>query len=100
MPEERLKTLEEFTLADLESVRLILRGDSVIDWHRMNFADDDEIAELIAAQEFDVSQPGDRTRMDGIKSEAISFLRRHFEYPIPKPIERASVEELLKIAGG
>ncbi len=100
MSEERLKTLDEFTLADLESVRLILRGDSVIDWHRLNLADDDEIAEFIAAQEFDVSQPGDRTRMDGIKSEAISFLRRHFEYPIPKPVERASVEELLKIAGG
>ncbi len=36
---ESLKRLEEFTLADLEAVRLILRGDSVIDWHRLNFDD-------------------------------------------------------------
>jgi hypothetical protein len=28
---ERLKPLEDFTLADLESIRLILRGDSIID---------------------------------------------------------------------
>ena len=37
---ERLKTLDEFTLADLEAVRLLLRGDSVIDWHRLNFEDE------------------------------------------------------------
>ena len=33
---ERLKRLDEFALHDLESVRMILRGDSVVDWHRLN----------------------------------------------------------------
>ena len=36
--------------------------------------------------------------MTRIKFEAIGYLRRHLEYPIPKPVERASVEELLVMA--
>jgi len=36
--------------------------------------------------------------MNAIKSEAISFLRRHFEYPIPKPVEQATIEQLFALA--
>ena len=34
---QRLKTIDDFALHDLEAVRLILRGGSVLDWHRLNF---------------------------------------------------------------
>ena len=97
-PRERLKTLDEFSLADLEAVRLLLRGDSVIDWHRLNFKDGPEITEFVLAQEFHPEDPADRARMNAIKGEAISYLRRHFEYPIPKPVEQASVEDLFELA--
>ncbi|MCL2777559.1 MAG: TIGR04552 family protein [Polyangiaceae bacterium] len=99
MPREQLKTLEEFSLADLEAVRLTLRGDSVVDWHRLNFKDDSEIRDLILAHEFHPDEPTDRSRMDAIKFEAVNYLRRHFEYPIPKPVEQASIEELFWLAG-
>ena len=52
-----LKALEDFTLADLEAVRLILRGDSVIDWHRLNFKTPEQVRDFIVAQEF---RPGTR----------------------------------------
>lgn len=97
---DRLKPLDEFTLADLEAVRLLLRGDSVIDWHRLNFKDDGEIRDFIIAQEFHPDEPADRARMNAIKAEAVSYLRRHFEYPIPKPVEHASIEELFHLATG
>jgi uncharacterized protein (TIGR04552 family) len=97
---EELKPLEEFTLADLEAVRLILRGDSVIDWHRLNFVHPDQLHEFFLAQEFYPEDSSDRGRMESIKNEAVSYLRRHLEYPIPKPVERATTEELLMIASG
>lgn len=100
MVRDRLKALDDFTLADLESVRLVLRGDSVIDWHRLNFVDAGEIRDFIFAQEFHPDEPVDRARMDAIKAEAVSFLRRHFEYPIPKPVENSSIEELIEMATG
>jgi uncharacterized protein (TIGR04552 family) len=95
---ERLKRIEEFSLADLEAVRLILRGDSVIDWHRLNFKSEDEVRECLLAQEFHPDEPADQKQLEAMKGEAISFLRRHFEFPIPKPIENASVIELMMIA--
>ncbi|MBX3202085.1 MAG: TIGR04552 family protein [Labilithrix sp.] len=97
---DRLKELDEFTLADLEAVRLVLRGDSVVDWHRLNFQDEQEIREFCIAQELHPDEPADRARMNALKSEAISYLRRHFEYPIPKPVEQASIEELFFLAAG
>ena len=97
---EELKSIEDFTLADLEAVRLVLRGDSVIDWHRLNWKDDDEIRDFFVASDFHPEEPADRARMNAVKSEAISYLRRHFEYPIPKPVEQATVEELFWLATG
>src|SRR5277367_3929629 len=99
-PTERLKRLDEFTLADLESVRLVLRGDSVIDWHRLNLETEAEVDELLRAQEFHPDEPADRARMASIKNEAVSYLRRHFEYPIPKPVEQAPIEDLIRLASG
>ncbi len=97
---DRLKELNEFSLADLEAVRLVLRGDSVIDWHRLNFANVSEIRDFVASQELHPDEPADRARLNAIKAEAISYLRRHFEYPIPKPVELASIEELFTLATG
>ena len=97
---ERLKRIDEFTLADLEAVRLILRGDSVIDWHRLNVEREEEIHDLLRAQELHPDEPADRARMLTIKNEAVSYLRRHFEYPIPKPVEQASIEDLIRLASG
>ena len=94
----RLKRLDELTLMDLESVKLILRGDSVIDWHRLHFDGPEGPAELLRTEEFRPEDPNDRVRLDAIKNEAINYLRRHFDFPIPGPVARASVEDLLLLA--
>lgn len=100
MAHERLKSLDDFTLSDLETVRLVARGDSVVDWHRLNLRDRQEIDDLLRAQEFHPQEPADRARMSAIQAQAVAYLRRHFEYPIPKPVEQASVEDLLELASG
>ncbi len=95
---ERLTSFDEFTLADLESVRLILRGDSVIDWRRLSFTTDEEVAAFLAAHELRAGDSGDRARMEYLKTEAVAYLRRQFDYPIPRPVERATVPELVLVA--
>jgi len=96
----QFKRIEEFDLFDVETVKLILRGESVVDWHRLNLATEQRAVELLEAMEYHPAEPADRARLDKVKYEAISFLRRHFDFPIPKPVERASVEELMLIASG
>src|SRR5215471_18329508 len=94
----RLKRLDEFTLSDLESMALMLQGGSIIDWHRLHLSTTEEAKELILTQELNPDDPKDRERMEHLMREATSYLRRHFEFPIPKPIEQASPEELLLVA--
>ncbi len=95
-----LKQIEEMSLADLEALRLILRGDSVIDWHRLNLETEEEIASWLAVQELRPDDPRDRARMDALRAEAVAYLRRNFELAIPKPVENASIEELMTMASG
>jgi uncharacterized protein (TIGR04552 family) len=99
-PAERLTPLDQFTLADLEAIRLILRGDSIIDWRRLDLERDDQVHEFLAAQELHANDSADRMRMEHVKAESIAYLRRQFDYPIPRPVERASVPELLMLASG
>ena len=58
----------------------------------------DEVAEFLVAQEFHPTEASDRARLEAIKDEAVSYLRRHFDYPIPKPVERATVPEMMLLA--
>lgn len=94
----RLKRIDELSLMDVESVRLILQGESIIDWHRLNFRSLEEARVFLETQEFRLEEPADRARIEAIKNQAVAFLRRHFEFPIPGPVARASVEELLLLA--
>ncbi|MCL2450077.1 MAG: TIGR04552 family protein [Polyangiaceae bacterium] len=95
---ERLKSLEEFTPTDLESIRVVLRGDSVIDWRRLGVETPDQARAFLEAQELRADEPEDRARIEHVKSEAVAYLRRQFDYPIPRPVERATVEELMVLA--
>lgn len=95
-----LKRLDDFSLHDLESVRLILRGDSVVDWHRLNLSEPEQARALIRANELDPDDLRHRQRLESLKQAAIEYLRRQFDFPIPLPVAHSSVEELLLTASG
>lgn len=94
------RPLPELRLADLEALRLVLRGGSVIDWHRLNFKEDQEAREFILAQEFDPSNASDLERITALKGEAIAYLRRNFDFPIPRPVAALDLSGLLMLASG
>src|SRR5689334_16796623 len=91
------RTLDRFSLADLEAVRLVLRGGSVIDWHRLNFEGKRDTLEMVRALELDPELDSDRERMDAIRDEAISYLRRNYDFPIPKPVANMDLLDLLML---
>ncbi len=99
-PSRAYRTVEQFTLADLEAIRVVLRGGSVIDWHRLNFRDDEDIEEFLKTHEFDLDRDSDLRRLESVKDEAIDYLRRNFEFPVPASIEDASALELFRLAAG
>jgi uncharacterized protein (TIGR04552 family) len=97
-PAPRLKRLDEFSLHELEALRLILTGGSVIDWHRLNLTSLETARKFLENHDLVLEDPKDVAFTEHVKKEAISYLRRHFKFAIPKPIERASIEELLVVA--
>lgn len=96
----RLKTLSEFSQHDAEAVRLVLRGGSVIDWHRLNLPTPEAAERFIRMHELDPGSESDRAFMEGVKVKAIQYLRRNFSFAIPKPVEDAPITELLQLATG
>lgn len=94
------RALDQLVLADLEAIRLLLRGGSVIDWHRLNFESRDDAEQLVRVQELRLEDPADVARIEAVKNAAISYLRRNFDLPVPKPVAQADLPSLLELASG
>jgi len=76
----------ELTLADTDSVRLMLRGDSVIDWHKLNFQDHAEVDRFLRLNEFDPESDAEMERFEDIRSDAVDYLARAFAMAIPDEV--------------
>jgi uncharacterized protein (TIGR04552 family) len=82
----RLSAVSELTLADTDSVRLLLRGDSVIDWHRLNYADHAEVDRFLRLNEFDPENDDEMARLEDTRSDAVEYLSRAFAMAIPDEV--------------
>ncbi len=87
------------TVADLEAVRLLLRGGSVVDWHRLAMRDLVDVDRFLRVNEFDPSIEHDLHRMDYLRSQAVEYLRRNFGFRIPDDIaEDVPIRDLFLLA--
>jgi uncharacterized protein (TIGR04552 family) len=77
---------DELTLADTEAVRLMLRGDSIIDWHRLAFADHAEVDRFLRLNEFDPESELEMERFEDIRGDAVEYLGRAFGMVIPDEV--------------
>jgi uncharacterized protein (TIGR04552 family) len=91
--------LADATLGDLEAVRLLLRGGSVIDWHRLAFTDYREVDRFLRVNEFDPDSNEDLNRLEELRDEAVDYLSRNFSYRIPPEVgSGVPVQDLFLLA--
>ncbi len=62
------------TLQDTNEIQLLLRGQSVIDWHRLAFTHEDEVRRLLALNCLDSADPVDRERLAELRSQAVHYI--------------------------
>ena len=82
-------------LSDLESVRLILSGNSVIDWERANFRTLNEVDRFLQVLHLDWNDPADRLRIQQVFKDAVLFLEEHLQMPCVQEVKK--VEDVRQI---
>ncbi len=80
---------EPLRLEDLEAVRVFLRGDSVVDWHRLEFGDHEAVDRFLRANEFEPSSTEEMERLEEIRHDAVDYLTRNFSFRVPDDIAEA-----------
>lgn len=91
--------LERFGVRELEEIRLILRGGSVIDWRRLNFRTYEEVDAFLRLCLFRPGEAADDARMRAILEESVEYLRSVFRYRVADVVaEPDSIHELFLIA--
>jgi uncharacterized protein (TIGR04552 family) len=92
---------DRWTLGDLERMRLILGGGSVIDWRRLHFQSRDEVDQYLRLCLFEPGDPFDRARLQRILDEAVDYLRTTFRYAVAEEVAQAAqVQDLFLLASG
>ena len=86
---------QPLNLSDLEAVRLILRGDSIIDWNRANFRSMAEVDRYLQLHRINVSEPEDLWRLQYVHGEAVNYLEEHLGLQFPADLQKpADVREI------
>jgi uncharacterized protein (TIGR04552 family) len=74
------------SLAELEAVRMILRGGSVIDWYRLNFESLDDARALIRLLGGDPDDARDLRRLEHLRDRAGAYLQEQMGYRVSEEL--------------
>jgi uncharacterized protein (TIGR04552 family) len=89
------------TLQELNQIRLLLRGDSVIDWHRLDFESPHEVRRLLALNGLDLEDREDARRLVQLRGEGVRYIRETLRLRLDDHVARdVEPEELFLIASG
>ena len=87
------------SLSDVEAVRLVLRGGSPIDWHRLNFLTLADVDDFLRTNLLDPADPRDLARLQYLHRESIRYLKASFGFRFPLEVRQpADVRDLFLYA--
>jgi len=74
------------SLSDVQALRLVLAGASVIDWQRANFPDRTEVDEYLGLLLLDTGDPRDRERLRYVFNESVAYLEEQLGLRFPAEV--------------
>lgn len=66
--------LAELSLQDINEIQLMLRGQSVIDWHRLALSSDEDVRRLLALNGLELGDPHDEARLADLRQQAVRYI--------------------------
>ena len=74
---------KKLDLGELEAVRLVLRGNSVVDWNRIHLHTHAEVDEFLRLHLLEPGDPEDEARLRHVHHEAVTYLQEHLGLHFP-----------------
>jgi len=94
-----LERVATFSSADVTAIRNLLRGGSVIDWHRLYFTDRQEVDRFLRINEIDPANPDDIARLEDLREQAVEYLERYLAFRVAEDVAvRVPARDLLLVA--
>jgi uncharacterized protein (TIGR04552 family) len=88
-------------VAELEALRLVLRGGSVIDWRKLDFRSLAEVDAFLRLNLFDLEEARDERRLRAVLAQAVEYLRSAFGYRVAGPVAHPEdLRHLFLLASG
>lgn len=101
LPDLPIRRVEEMGLKELERIRLILRGGSVIEWRRMHFRTWDEVDRFLRLLQIDPTRPHDEAWVRTVLADAVEYLRKVFNYRVADAVAHPNmIHDLFLLASG
>ncbi len=91
--------LARLSLHEVHEIRLLLRGDSIVDWHRLGLRDEQDVARLLRVNGLDPSRPRDRDRIEDVRARAVTYIREMLNLRLSEAVAaETGIEELFLLA--
>jgi uncharacterized protein (TIGR04552 family) len=88
-------------LKELERIRLILRGGSVIEWRRLHFTTWEEVDRFLRLSQIDPTRAHDEEWVRAVLAEAVEYLRKTFDYKVADAVANPTrIHDLFLYASG
>jgi uncharacterized protein (TIGR04552 family) len=88
-------------LKELERIRLILRGGSVIEWRRLHFTTWDEVDRFLRLCQIDPTREYDELWVRQVLADAVQYLRKTFDYKVADAVAQPNmIHDLFLFASG
>lgn len=85
----------DLSLADIEAIRLVLGGGSVVDWQRLAFEGMEDVDRYLRLNRLDLDDPADWERLRYVFNEAIAYLEERLYLRFPREVR--SPEDIRQI---
>lgn len=91
--------LSKLSLQDVHEIRLLLRGDSVIDWHRLALRTMEDVHRLLRVNGLDPDRAEDRDRLEQLRTQAVRYVQNDLGLRLDAEVTGDnSAEQLLLLA--
>lgn len=91
----------ELSLQDINEIQLMLRGQSVVDWHRLALTSDEDVRRLLALNGLELTDPRDVARLADLRQQAVRYIADVLKLRLDEAIaEKSPWVQLPLIASG